>query len=1164
MQPLTLQRVAAAFSPTMFQRGRSYQRNGRVLEMMESADGCEITGRVRGSGKRLYQVRVTRHTTKFGFEELDTACSCPVAVDCKHAAALLLETVARPQRAMAAPGDRRNGQRAREGPANDLARARPSPGGAPPAARHGERAPSLPPEVTAWLDDVERCVDRARPDYPPQVRQRLLYLLTPADSWLAVPGEAELRLASARLLKDGRFSEHWTRYTADNVQNTAPAKFRRTEDLRLLHRLQLLRSPRGRGRFPGVHPLHGPDGMEILQAVLATGRCRWGEPNGVVLTQGPARTVQGVWRFEPDGRQRFRLDLPDGTHVIPTEPPWYVDPEAGLCGPVETGLDGSLAAALLRAPALEPDPARRVRQKLAARLSESAEALPRDPDSVRERRLAPKPRLRLAAGRYRVSINIQYGRHGIGYPITQEEELPAARMSFDYDGTVVPADSEQPCIVREQDDAIERIPRDYEAESQAVARLERMGFEPVAQLGYQPGTTGESPADLMPDPADPLGVMLDFARQGGEALRADGWSVEIDPDYALRVTLPDTPLDIAADATDSDWFDLHLGVEIDGERVDLLPILLKHIRGWSADDPPPVVQADQHGPDDVADSEQDCAFLPLPDGRLVAVPTTRIAPIARFLWELLLATGGQDDDRLRLGRVDAAALAQAAGEADAIDWNGCAGLLELGRKLTGFQGIPRTGTPPGFAGDLRGYQQEGVDWLQFLAASGLGGVLADDMGLGKTVQTLGHICAERAAGRLAAPVLIVAPTSVLANWRREAGTFAPELKVLVLHGPDRKSSFKHIAGSDIVVTSYPLLVRDIEELAAQDWHAVVLDEAQAIKNPRTAMARAACRLASRHRIALSGTPIENNLTELWSLFRFLNPGLFPDQRTFTKHFRTPIEKQGDSERREMLVRRCRPFVLRRTKAAVAAELPAKSEAVETVELERDQRDLYEAVRLTMHRRVREAVDAKGLARSHIVILDALLKLRQACCDPRLVKSATAKQKKASAKLARLRELLAELAAEERQTLVFSQFTSMLDLIAETLRADGLTYTMLTGQTPSRRRESEVARFQRGEVPIFLVSLKAGGTGLNLTAADTVIHYDPWWNPAVETQATDRAHRIGQTRPVFVHKLIARDTVEEKILDLHARKRALAETLFAPDSDSAYGITTEDLEFLFAR
>jgi len=316
------------------------------------------------------------------------------------------------------------------------------------------------------------------------------------------------------------------------------------------------------------------------------------------------------------------------------------------------------------------------------------------------------------------------------------------------------------------------------------------------------------------------------------------------------------------------------------------------------------------------------------------------------------------------------------------------------------------------------------------------------------------------------------------------------------------------------------------------------------------------------RLCLTGTPLENHLGELWSLFDFLEPGLLGTQRQFRRLFRTPIEKHGDSARQEIMQQRVAPFVLRRAKDQVLAELPPKTEIERLVELEPTQRDLYEAIRLAMDRKVRLTIARQGVEHSQIVILDALLKLRQVCCDPRLVKLAAARGVKGSAKLALLMDLLPGMLGEGRRVLLFSQFTSMLALIEEALRAAGIEYVKLTGAT--RDRAKPIRRFQDGEVPLFLISLRAGGVGLNLTAADTVIHYDPWWNPAVQNQATDRAHRIGQDKKVFVYKLITAGTVEQKIVAMQARKRDLADAIYATARTGAGAhLSGEDLEQLLA-
>jgi SNF2 family DNA or RNA helicase len=389
--------------------------------------------------------------------------------------------------------------------------------------------------------------------------------------------------------------------------------------------------------------------------------------------------------------------------------------------------------------------------------------------------------------------------------------------------------------------------------------------------------------------------------------------------------------------------------------------------------------------------------------------------------------------------------------------------------------------------------------------------------------------------------------------------FAPHLSVMVLHGMERHEKRERLDEANVAITTYTVLTRDIEEMKAIPWHIVVLDEAQAIKSPDARATRAVCQLDTQHRVCLSGTPIENNLEELWSQFAFLMPGLLGDRRGFTKRFRTPIEKNNDATCRAQLIQRIQPFILRRTKAEVATELPPKHTILRRITLAPDQRELYETIRGTLYETVREQVAERTLAQSRIIVLDALLKLRQACCDPRLVKLRSAAGIETSAKLEDLLEMLGELIPEGRRILLFSQFTSMLDLIKPRLREAGIPFVELRGDT--RDRAEPVRSFEAGEVPLFLISLKAGGRGLNLTSADTVIHYDPWWNPAVENQASDRAHRIGQTKSVFVYKLIAVDTVEERILELQQRKAELASIAFN-ETSGGMAFDFADINFLF--
>ncbi len=455
--------------------------------------------------------------------------------------------------------------------------------------------------------------------------------------------------------------------------------------------------------------------------------------------------------------------------------------------------------------------------------------------------------------------------------------------------------------------------------------------------------------------------------------------------------------------------------------------------------------------------------------------------------------------------------------------------------------------PPGLQATLRPYQLEGYRWMHRLADWGVGGCLADDMGLGKTVQTLAILLARAEEG----PSLVVAPTSLGFNWEREAGRFAPDLKVLILRGANREKKVRGIGKYDVIVISYGLLVREIELLEKIQWGTLVLDEAQAIKNSHTKTSQAVRRVEAKWRLALTGTPIENHLGELWSLFRTISPGLLGSWRRFRDRFAAPIEKEGDDERCRALSRVVRPFVLRRTKKEVLTELPARTEAELYAELSPTEREMYEETRL---KALLALADVREEQQQRFQVLAALTRLRQLACHPAL---ADKNWKGGSAKLDMFLEIVQELREGDHRALVFSQFTQHLRILREALEEREISYQYLDGGTSVRERMRRVDAFQAGEGEIFLISLMAGGVGLNLTAADYVIHMDPWWNPAIEDQATDRAHRMGQQRPVTVYRLVARGTIEEEILALHADKRDLMAGVLE-GSDRAGKLSTGEL------
>lgn len=544
-------------------------------------------------------------------------------------------------------------------------------------------------------------------------------------------------------------------------------------------------------------------------------------------------------------------------------------------------------------------------------------------------------------------------------------------------------------------------------------------------------------------------------------------------------------------------------------------------------------------------------YVRLADGAIGVIPAEWIER-----YRHLFALGEDTNTGMRLSRGHLTLLDYLLAESDSIQTD--AEFERQRERLRSFERIQDQPLPRGFRGELRHYQRAAYNWLHFLDEYGFGGCLADDMGTGKTVCTLAFLQSLEERDPDGPASLIVMPRSLLFNWEREAATFTPDLRVAIHHGATRFPEPEQFDNYDLVLTTYGTMLRDIELLRRYRFRYAILDESQAIKNPLAETAKAARLLNARRRLALTGTPVENSTLELWSQFAFLNPGLLGNLDYFREAFVTPIEQNQDVETARFLRRMVYPFILRRTKDQVAPELPPRSERLLEVDMEPAQRRLYIRQRDYYRALLLGLIDNASIDNARMQVLEGLLRLRQICNHPRLVEPDF---RGSSGKFELLIETLETLAAEGHKALVFSQFVQMLALIREALDARRIPYAYLDGQT--RQRQQEVDRFQSDEtLRFFLISLKAGGVGLNLTAADYVIHVDPWWNPAVEMQATDRTHRIGQKKPVFVYKLVTRDSVEEKILHLQNRKRELVEQLITADAGMLKALTREDVEMLF--
>lgn len=998
----------------------------------------------------------------------------------------------------------------------------------------------LPADLQDWVQGLEDAMMPAATAnrYPPGVTQRLLYVLHLIRS----DGTPHLsvEVCTARVMMSGGYGAT-TPYLVENAINSRVLpRYVLPVDMGVLRHLYAERIMHREESFR----LHGSSGVVLLEKLLATGRCHFADKAHKPLSKGEARPATLCWDLDASGSQTLRfVTEPRADAILPLDPPWYVDQDAGVAGEIEANVPTTLAAALATAPSVPLEHLDAVRARL--QRYEALIPLPRPIRPTKEATVEPVPVLRLTSEH--VSDHEENGF------FIEAPKVDAAYLSFDYSGAVVPSDAEQVHIIRQEGDDLIHLRRRKDLEREAAEALEEWGFEPLNQLvemGFH-GFPGNAFGLAQSEDDDPW---LHFVLEGVPELDLKGFRIHMEEDFRHAFVQPENYYGVLGDGEDNRWFDLEVGVVVDGVRHNLLPMLVELIQAAPE-------ALDLRLLNQLPDHRN--FLVPLPDGRLMPLPVGRVRGILGALIELYEPNGIQRDGRMRLPKLQAGQLEdlrQSLGE-DRVHWEGGEHLLALGKQLKRFAGIEHVPPPRGLQATLRQYQQEGLNWLQFLRGYSLAGILADDMGLGKTVQTLAHILCEKEAGRLDHPALVVAPTSLMINWRREAQRFCPELRVLTLHGPQRKQLYGELDQHDLVLTTYPLLPRDRSVLLAKEFHLLILDEAQIIKNTKAKATQIVGELNARHRLCLTGTPMENHLGELWSLFNFLLPGFLGEERQFRRLFRTPIEKHGDSARQQALAQRIAPFMLRRTKEAVAKELPPKTEMLRSVELEGAQRDLYETIRLAMHQKVQAAIKQKGVARSQIVILEALLKLRQVCCDPRLVGMNAAERVEESAKLDLLMDLLPTLIDDGSRILLFSQFTTMLGLIEEELRATGIEYSKLTGQTKDRERA--INRFQGGEVPLFLISLKAGGTGLNLTAADTVIHYDPWWNPAVMNQATDRAHRIGQDKPVFVYKLVTEGTVEQRILELQERKETLAAGLYSGQREEGpANLSPEDLDVLF--
>ncbi len=1165
--------IEKEFGEQGFRNGINYVTDKRIQitsAQMDEERVWHLVATVKGTQSEPYTTTVEMEFFEFGIDIFAAECTCPVHFNCKHGAGLAyLWTTMQPQRSGTLTGEQADeigGGASSYAPPPNVARDDP----ASTTLRTG-----LSPDLSMWLRagfDQSIPGEKGASADAKTSADFVAYLLTE---------RGEITIAKARKMKSGE--------TKLNVQaaslswinhNHATPSYVAPEDEPIL---RMLAATIGLQSSRPILQLNGVIGTQLLKMAMETQRM-WIAPAGFTDTEARTRALKSAdvptlgealmqAEAEPMTLVWDDVETPLGTRVslrakttsrdpestlaiIALDPPLVIDTQHNVLRPLRTKVSATTLARLVALPPLKPDDTS-AWAFVADALRElpDFDAIPRCPtvSDVGAPLPVPSPVLRFALVEFDVSVG--WGRNSS----LQGRVFPAVQLLFRYpDGKLLPYQRNGLEHAVEQ----ERVGREVLSQRLRNVRVESRWEMRMPRLLYLADRIEPSLAYARDIKAlrESLWGLPDHDWSGrGPSVLADaqmaGFAIEIEAGFPISMEdIPEPSLELSP-GNENGWFRLSLGVDVDGKRVDMAPALAKLIAAQS--DPEQWLKA-------LPTVEYVLLSVPVPDrvktSQVVRIPGDRIAAILTPVFEWF--QGGTVGE---ISMLQAALMPDLPN--DTVQYFGRdhpAWLTMRERLRSGIELVP-VSAAVGFTATLRAYQQHGLAWLTHLHDLGMGGVLADDMGLGKTVQTLAHVHRLRSLASLARkPCLIIAPTSVLSNWQRESERFAPSLKIHRHHGAERTSNAKAFIGADVVLTSYPLLQRDEKMLADIEWDVVVFDEAQTLKNAKAKTYQSAQSLKAHQRIALTGTPMENHLGELWAIYNVLIPGLLGDLDGFNRVFRHPIEQRADSEQMKKLKARIRAFILRRGRDQVLTELPPKTEYTRWIELESAQADMYESLRTAIHDDIRKVIDKKGLKNSTIHILDALLKLRQVCCDPRLVKLPGAKKHIATAGSAKLEWLathVPELLEEGRSMLIFSQFTSMLALIAEMLNAQGIAFSLLTGDTTDR--DTPIADFQAGKTRVFLLSLKAGGVGLNLTAADTVIHYDPWWNPAVEAQATARAHRMGQDKPVIVTKLVAKGTLEERMLDMLARKRELASALLEGEGNALTGLTVADVDALLA-
>ncbi len=1089
-------KLSSYFSKKIRQRGQGIY-GGRLVNIERGSDS-EVEAAVKGS--QLYSVMLD-----WNDGILDGSCECPYFDSngpCKHLWATILASDAQGYLSAAASAkeleflyDDYSGSEDYQ----DLPR---KPKQIPETPR------PQPPKPPLWRQKITEITNQHTynnsKDTEWPAKRQIFYVVDAAST--ARQGAVILSLMTRDKKKDG----NWSRATLINIKRNQVSRLPIADDREILTALEGGKETyyyaTGYDQVPGYLMLRDSLAVRLMPQIIRTGRCYL--KGGKEPSNGADDWTQLSW--DDNGTWHFRLKV-----ARTDQGKWNVTGflrRGEECMPLSTPvlLVHGLVFTNDRAASLEDGPfawisSLRKEGSIEALESERDELMtallcspglpPLEiPEELRYEEIKLQPRPRL---------KVRSGSSAMGEPGRLRAEV-----WFEYEHWAVPA--HDPSLGRYDADQRRFLRRDFQVEKTATEMLGEMG---VKYVRY--------PRSAYLDPEPSWEIAPSKMPRIIRTLVETGWQVEAEGKNfrrpgAFRIEV----------SSGVDWFELRGEVEY-GEVKAQLPALLEALR---------------HGEN----------MVQLGDGSYGMLPEEwlrRIGPLAGL--------GTPDDTHVifrqnQAGVLDALLATQPEARCDQT-------FARIRKELCLFQGIQPAEQPAGFTGHLRDYQREGLGWMLFLQRYSFGGCLADDMGVGKTAQVLALLETRRelrACGSPVGPSLAVVPRSLVFNWKEEAARFTPQLRVLDYTGLERKNT--DFGDCHLILTTYGTVRRDILRLKDIEFDYIVLDEAQAVKNASTESSKAVRLLRGKHRLALSGTPVENHLGELWTLFEFLNPGMLGSASVFK--LAGEAARNPDGETRRLLAHALRPFILRRTKEQVARELPPKSEQTIYCEMESEQRKLYNELRQHYRNVLLGRIDTEGLAKSKILVLEALLRLRQAACHPGLLDRKHSGEP--SAKLDVLLERLREIVDEGHKALVFSQFTSLLSIVRERLDRNSIAYEYLDGRT--RDRQARVERFQNDpNCPLFLISLKAGGLGLNLTAAEYVFLLDPWWNPAVEAQAVDRAHRIGQTKQIFAYRLIARDTVEEKVLELQKTKLDLATAIIGADNSLMRDLRREDLELLLS-